>query len=92
MRVPEIQTDNGFAISKWEARRIIGREQNNKCCFCGNTLTWDMKKIPLAKTCATLEHVRPKSKGGHDHMRNLKVSCLGCNERRGDLPFGEFRK
>ena len=92
MSHPEIQTDTGFPLFKWEARQKLGREQGNKCCFCGVTMTWNMKKIPLAMTCATLEHIIPKSKGGKDHINNLAVSCWQCNSRRKDKPFGEFAK
>lgn len=45
------------------------------CFVCG-------LHVPKAK--ATLEHVRPLSKGGTDEMSNLSISHARCNQARGN--------
>lgn len=45
------------------------------CFVCG-------KHVP--KPLATLEHVRPLSKGGTDAMSNLSISHGHCNSARGN--------
>lgn len=52
------------------------------CCFCRQNLTIDS---------ATLEHVIPLSKGGGWEKENLRLSCWGCNNERGDKDFDLFR-
>ena len=38
----------------------------------------------------TVEHIIPRSRGGSDDLRNLWVSCLTHNTRRGNMPIEEF--
>ena len=45
------------------------------CFVCG-------KHVP--RPSATLEHVKPLSKGGTDDMSNLSISHAKCNHRRGN--------
>ena len=44
------------------------------------------KKLQLEDQL-TLEHLRPKSKGGSDRLINLCLACPKCNQERGDKPF-----
>jgi hypothetical protein len=39
---------------------------------------------------ATLEHRQPQSQGGTDSLANLVMSCLGCNGKRGTIPYDDF--
>ena len=48
------------------------------CCLC--------KKFQLEDQL-TIDHVRPRSKGGSNRMINLRLACLECNQKRGDKPF-----
>lgn len=52
------------------------------CCFCHKPLYWSE---------ATLEHIRPKSRGGPTTLENLTISCQPCNSRRGDMGYEKFR-
>jgi 5-methylcytosine-specific restriction endonuclease McrA len=45
------------------------------CFVCGQHVN---------KRFATLEHIRPKSKGGTNAMTNLSISHFWCNHRRGN--------
>lgn len=48
------------------------------CAYCGRTL-------PFARM--TIEHVIPKSHGGHDRSSNKASACGTCNRRRGAIPL-----
>lgn len=37
----------------------------------------------------TKDHVIPSSKGGEDHLRNLKTMCLRCNMKKADRILDE---
>lgn len=45
-----------------------------RCCWC---------KTRLTLTTATLEHLKPLSKGGTNEMWNLRLACDPCNQERG---------
>src|SRR4051794_6383614 len=38
----------------------------------------------------TLEHVVPRSRGGHLTMENALVACRACNRRRGSRPVDAY--
>jgi hypothetical protein len=43
------------------------------------------------RVCAnrfTIEHVKPRSLGGLDHLNNLALACRRCNERRSNFLDG----
>jgi 5-methylcytosine-specific restriction endonuclease McrA len=80
-------TANVKARVSWGLRRELrkrlfaGRERV-PCCFCGRELTYDE---------ATLEHVRPRSRGGPTVIENLRISCEACNSERGAMGYEKFR-
>lgn len=39
---------------------------------------------------ATIEHIRPRSKGGDNHIDNLVGACGWCNSNRGDLTADDW--
>lgn len=47
----------------------------NKCYICGKELTYSE---------ITIDHVIPSSKGGTDHVNNLRPCCRSCNNRKAD--------
>lgn len=47
-------------------------------CYCW----WCGKCLPPEKL--TIEHLRPRSRGGSDSQENLRLSCLKCNNSRGN--------
>lgn len=55
-------------------RREILRRDRNTCMYCGNSVG----------NSFTLDHVRPKSRGGESTWQNLVAACKDCNNRKGD--------
>jgi len=55
----------------------MSAKQNNgsvPCFVCG-------KHVKIED--ATLEHIKPQSKGGTDEMNNLAISHFRCNQKKG---------
>lgn len=72
----------GWAEAKekrW-ARRTLMRKQVGLCALCGV----QMCLLAGDPTCATLDHVVPRSRGGTDAITNLQLACSRCNQAKGD--------
>ena len=54
-------------------RKNIFLRDNYTCQYCGRV------GINL-----TIDHIIPKSRGGNDSWENIVVSCMRCNNRKGD--------
>lgn len=54
------------------SRKNVLRRDRNTCQYCG------------AGSNLTIDHVRPKSRGGRDTWTNLVAACVSCNNRKGD--------
>jgi 5-methylcytosine-specific restriction endonuclease McrA len=52
-----------------------------ECVWCGREL-W--------RRDLTLEHVIPRSRGGHLVAENAVVACRSCNKRRGSKPVDAY--
>ena len=46
-----------------------------RCWWCGHC---------SSKEELTLDHLKPKSRGGSNSLENLRLACLPCNNSRGD--------
>ncbi len=57
------------------SRKNILLRDRNTCQFCG-------RHFPAAEL--TLDHVLPRSRGGHSTWENLVACCYQCNNRKGD--------
>jgi 5-methylcytosine-specific restriction endonuclease McrA len=75
---------------KWYIREYVRRHKTLECFYCG--------KGPLKRQSdsnddlATLDHVKPLSKGGERfHSSNLVIACYRCNSRKKDLSVEEFK-
>ena len=53
-------------------RRNVFLRDNHKCQYCGKTAN------------LTIDHILPKSRGGKDSWENVVVSCIRCNNKKGD--------
>jgi 5-methylcytosine-specific restriction endonuclease McrA len=62
------------------ARRIRARriaEQGGRCLYCRRRFT------KTGPTRPTIEHLKPRMKGGKDWVANLAAACFHCNQHRG---------
>ncbi|XWK89444.1 MAG: RNA-guided endonuclease IscB [Phormidium sp.] len=63
----------------YEVRQYLLEKFNHTCVYCGAT------NKPF-----NLDHFHPKSKGGSDRVSNLVLSCVECNQAKGDKLPAEF--
>lgn len=67
------------AMTRKEAKMLwresIKNAWNNCCAYCG--------KPPIDDKSLTVDHVKPKSKGGEDRTRNCVPACAKCNHSKG---------
>ncbi len=64
-------------------REIVISRDGLICCYCDK---------PLTLQTATVDHIVPDSRKGTFNSTNLTVSCIECNNRRGNQPFFDFCK
>ncbi len=58
---------------KFNRRNIFARD-NNQCQYCGRR---------FATTELSLDHIIPRSQGGHSSWENIVCACLQCNVKKG---------
>jgi len=63
----------------YEVRQYLLEKFNRTCVYCQAT------DKPF-----NLDHFHPKSRGGSDRVSNLVLSCVGCNEAKGNKLPAEF--
>jgi hypothetical protein len=63
-------------------RKAIKDAWNNCCAYCGNP--------PIDDSSLTIDHVRPRSRGGEDLARNCAPCCLGCNQSKASNDWLEW--
>lgn len=51
------------------------RKTGGRCAYCGRKLTIETM---------TIDHVRPKSKGGYNRTKNYLPACEACNRDKAD--------
>ena len=63
----------------YEVRQYLLEKFNHTCVYCGAT------DKPF-----NLDHFHPKSKGGSNKVSNLVLSCVDCNQTKGNKLPAEF--
>jgi hypothetical protein len=70
---------NMSALTSKEARRIwrssIKEAWSNRCAYCG--------KPPIDDSSLTIDHVKPRCRGGEDRRSNVIPACVSCNLDKG---------
>lgn len=56
------------------------------CHFCGEQVECAVCN-PGTENAANIDHFIPKSRGGCDTVQNSVISCILCNEAKGDAPW-----
>lgn len=59
-------------------RLAIYTRDGHRCVYC------------RAKGPLSLDHLRPRSKGGSNDSSNLVTACMRCNVERGDTPLATW--
>ncbi len=62
------------------SRYNIYRRDDYTCVYCPS------------KENLTIDHVKPKSKGGKNTWENLATCCGSCNLEKGNMPLSEYTK
>ena len=71
-------------LARRKFRESIFEAWEWKCAYCDRQ---------LCKDTATIDHIIPKHKGGHNTRNNLACSCNGCNRSKAsELPFVWFNE
>ena len=60
-----------MSISKGKRKKVYKRD-SNKCLRCGT------------KENLSIDHIIPRSKGGHNGHRNMQTLCVECNQWKGE--------
>ena len=68
------------AKKKWRA--AIKKAWQNRCAYCNQP--------PIDDKSLTIDHVRPKSKGGANNTKNCIPACRQCNHEKGSLEWREW--
>lgn len=64
---------SGQAKREW--RRAIKEAWGNCCCFCGEP--------PISNASLTIDHLKPRARGGQDVSNNCLPACLKHNQAKG---------
>jgi len=60
------------------AKRLKMWQKNPHCYWCKKWISFEE---------ATIEHVQPRSLGGKNNKKNLKLACRPCNGNRGNNKY-----
>lgn len=59
-------------------REHIKLRDQNRCVYCGSTSE------------LTIDHIRPRSKGGQTTDSNCVTACRACNQAKGSMSITDF--
>lgn len=69
-------TLHGYTIREW-----VTEHWGHACVYCGNS-----------ECSLTMDHVRPRGRGGSSRPTDLVPACKSCNERKGVRSIEDFLK
>lgn len=71
---------SGEAKRRW--RKAIKDTWSNRCCFCGEP--------PISGDSLTIDHLKPRSRGGKDISTNCLPACLEHNQSKGSNDWRQW--
>ena len=76
--VPRVVRLVHFVVTRWRysagpawSRAGVLARDGHRCGYCGGA-------------ASTVDHITPRSRGGHNTWLNTVAACGGCNQRKGD--------
>lgn len=67
--------------------RALWAEQEGRCALCGEAMPASRAAVAHAtlwkRLRPTVDHIRPRAKGGGDERSNLQLAHAACNRRKG---------
>jgi len=75
-----------------ERLKQIFEKTSGYCYYCDKKLAWGNYGNPNGKAGWEVDHSKPVSKGGSDHLNNLVPSCIPCNRNKGDSTSRQYRQ
>jgi 5-methylcytosine-specific restriction endonuclease McrA len=75
-------------LGKRQKRRLHIRNEK-RCFYCGRPVSM---LHPDSPDYATVDHVRPLSRGGQDAKDNRVTACRKCNAAKKDMTKEEYRR
>jgi hypothetical protein len=74
------------------ARKIeVWKRDKYRCRYCKAAVCNPSPDLSPDRW-ATVDHVRPRSQGGKNTMKNLVTACQRCNQRKASIPVSQFVK
>lgn len=70
----------------------IYRRSTGYCHLCHKKLSRNNYGAHGARGSWHVEHSKPRSRGGTDHINNLYAACIRCNLEKGDMTTRTSRK
>jgi 5-methylcytosine-specific restriction endonuclease McrA len=82
METPRSLMDDLLTFRSGDAKRmwrgLIKLRDNHQCIYCGSTEE------------LTIDHIRPRCRGGETTASNCVTACRPCNQAKGSLQINEF--
>ena len=91
---------DGYRVKTFSDRYEMFLKKGIKCCICGKEINYvALEKSPSSKNyyfnfyyispegeeiLFTKDHIKPKSKGGSNSLKNYQPMCHVCNEIKGN--------
>ena len=73
-----------------ERLSLVFDKTDGDCAYCGKQLAWSNYGLTGARGAWEVDHRKPLSRGGTDHMNNLSAACVYCNREKGNLTARQF--
>lgn len=77
-----VESSNQKSAKKKSNRQILLEKHNGKCAYCGRKL---QITNPEEKDYLTIDHIKPKSRGGESDISNYQPLCRTCNVYKSNI-------
>ncbi|MFV0536787.1 MAG: HNH endonuclease [Dysgonomonas sp.] len=67
-----------------KVKEMIAKRDYYRCHLCGELVDMNARTDVCKSKAPSVDHIKPKNKGGTDFFSNLKISHLSCNQSKGD--------